>query len=269
MLAWGDRVGRTVRWIVWSRRVSPAPDALLIAVVEHRDGTIVRILAVSDEVDQRIYSTTLRDRMADVQLVIGCGDVPATYLEFIVDSLNVPVYYVLGNHAEEVTREGERGAPRLPLGCIDVGGKVVRDPSTGLIIAGLPGSPRYADNEPVQYTEFQMRWMMLKMAPRLYWNRLRYGRALDLLVTHAPPRDLNDREDVAHRGFMAMRRFLARFSPAYQLHGHIHLYDRSASSTVTFRQTEIVNVYPYLRLDLVFPHLASAGNSASDAEHRQ
>ena len=128
----------------------------------------------------------LRDRMADVQLVIGCGDVPATYLEFLVDSLNVPVYYVLGNHAEELTRVGERGIPKLPDGCINVGGKVVRDPGNGLIIAGLPGSPRYAENEPVQYTEFQMNWMMLKMAPRLYWNRLRHGRALDLLVTHAP-----------------------------------------------------------------------------------
>jgi hypothetical protein len=234
------------------------PDAPATHVERHPDGTTLRLLAVSDEVDQRIYSTTLRDRMADVQLVIGCGDLPATYLEFLVDSLNVPVYYVLGNHAEELTRVGERGIPRLPEGCINVGGKVLRDPGSGLIIAGLPGSPRYAENEPVQYTEFQMKWMMLKMAPRLYWNRLRHGRALDLLVTHAPPRDLNDRDDLAHRGFLAMRKFLARFTPTYQLHGHIHLYDRTIPNTVTFEQTEIVNVYPYLRLDLTFPHLPPA-----------
>src|SRR5690606_28113977 len=108
-------------------------------------GMTIRTLAVSDEVDQRIYSTTLRERMSDVQLVVGCGDVPATDLEFLVDSLNVPVYYVLGNHAEELTRVGERGIPKLPEGCINVGGNVIRDPHFGLLIAGLPGSPRYAE----------------------------------------------------------------------------------------------------------------------------
>jgi len=62
------------------------------------------ILAVSDDVDQRIYSPTLRERMPDVTLVIGCGDVPSSYLEFLTDALGKPVYYVLGNHAEELTR---------------------------------------------------------------------------------------------------------------------------------------------------------------------
>lgn len=215
----------------------------------------VRFLAVSDEVDQRIYSTSLKDRMTDVQIIIGCGDVPASYLEFLVDSLNRPVYYVLGNHAEELTRHGERGVPKLPEGCTNLGGKVVRDPELGLIMAGLPGSPRYSEHEPVQYTEFQMNLMMMKMAPRLFWNRIRHGRYLDLLVTHAPPRDVNDREDFAHRGFKAMRRFIKRFNPQYQLHGHIHLYDRSVPNTVRFLDTDVINVYPYQTLSLTFDHL--------------
>ncbi|HYH11726.1 MAG TPA: hypothetical protein VD789_05155, partial [Thermomicrobiales bacterium] len=66
----------------------------------------LRILAVSDEVDQRIYSSTIKDRMGDVDLVLGCGDIPATYLEFLSDALMRPVYYVLGNHAQELTRTG-------------------------------------------------------------------------------------------------------------------------------------------------------------------
>ena len=76
--------------------------------------------------------------MSDVQLVIGCGDVPASYLEFLVDSLDRPVYYVLGNRAEELTRHGERGVPKLPEGCINLGGKVIREPTYGLLLAGLP-----------------------------------------------------------------------------------------------------------------------------------
>lgn len=227
------------------------------------------ILAVSDEVDQRIYTPSVRERMGDVQMVIGCGDVPATYLEFLVDAVNRPVYYVLGNHAEELTRQGERGLPRHPLGCIDLGGKVVRDPASGLIMAGLPGSPRYSEHEPIQYTEFQMRWMMLKMAPRLYWNRFRYGRALDVLVTHAPPRDVGDRDDHAHRGFVQMRSFLKRFRPRYHLHGHVHLYDRSQPFRHTFEATDVINVYPYQRLTLDIPALdADAPASAAGSDSR-
>jgi hypothetical protein len=225
----------------------------------------VRILAVSDEVDQRIYSTTVRERMSDVDLIIGCGDVPASYLEFLVDSLNKPAYYVLGNHAEEVTRRGERGVPKLPEGCIDLGGKVLRDPVHDLLLAGLPGSPRYSEHEPVQYTEFQMRLMILRMVPRLLWNRIRYGRYLDILVTHSPPRDVGDREDFAHRGFIVMRTFLQRFRPRYQLHGHIHLYDRSITNVLHFHETEVINVYPYQKLDLALgglPATAEPGHTA-------
>lgn len=216
---------------------------------------ILRILAVSDEVDQRIYSPSIRERMGDVDMVISCGDVPATYLEFLTDALHREVYYVLGNHAEEITRVGVRGIPRHPEGCVDVGFTVVRDPLTGLLIAGLPGSPRYSDQDPVQFTEFQMKWRMLRMAPRLLWNRLRYGRAIDLLVTHAPPRDVGDREDPAHRGFIAMRTFIKWTKPRWHLHGHIHLYDRSVEHTQTLHETQIVNVYPFQRLELDFPSL--------------
>lgn len=212
----------------------------------------VEILAVSDEVDQRIYSSSVKERMGDVAFVVSCGDVPATYIEFLCDALNRPVYYVLGNHAEELTRAGERGHPRHPEGAIDLGGKIITDPGTGLILAGLPGSIRYSADEPVQFTEWQMRWKILKMAPKLLWNRFRRGRALDILVTHSPPRQVNDLDDPAHRGFIAMRRFLKWFRPAYQLHGHIHLYDRSKAFQTRFLDTEVINVYPYQRLDLTF-----------------
>jgi Icc-related predicted phosphoesterase len=222
----------------------------------------LQILAVSDEVDQRIYSATIKDRMGDVDLVIGCGDLPATYLEFLSDALMRPVYYVLGNHAEELTRAGERGIPRHPEGCIDLGGKVVTDSTSGLIMAGLPGSVRYTDSDPVQYTEWQMQWMILKMAPKLLWNRYRHGRALDVLVTHSPPRHVGDRDDFAHQGFVSMRRFLRWFRPKYQMHGHIHLYDRSKPHTVRFMDTDVINVFPYRRLELHVDALESQGEPA-------
>lgn len=215
----------------------------------------LKVLAVTDEVDPRIYSTSLRDRMGDVDLVVSCGDLPASYIEYLTDALHRDVYYVLGNHAEELVREGQRGVPRHPLGGTDVGFKIVTDKRTGVIFAGLPGSPRYSENDPVQFTEFQMSMRILRMMPRLIWNKMRHGRAMDVLVTHAPPRDVGDREDVAHRGFAVIRKLIKWAKPRYHLHGHVHLYDRSESHINTLHGTEVINVYPYQRLNLDLPHL--------------
>lgn len=201
------------------------------------------LLAVSDEIDPRIHSATVGERMRHVSLVVGCGDLPASYLEFLADAINKPVYYVLGNHAAELTRGS--GAARHPAGAVDLGFKVMRDGSTGLILAGFPGSPRYGDDEPLQFSEWQVYWGIARMAPRLFWNKLRHGRALDVLITHAPPRDVNDRDDVAHRGFKALRSFIEWFQPAYQLHGHVHLYDRSQPYQQHFLGTDVINVFPY------------------------
>jgi Icc-related predicted phosphoesterase len=217
----------------------------------------IRALAVSDQIDPRIYSASLKERMPDVQIVFGCGDIPARYLEFLADALDRPVYFVLGNHLEELTRLGERGKHYEPMGSIDLGGRVVRDPFTGLILAGLPGSPKYSDVGTEQYSEGEILWKIARMAPRLLWNRLRYGRALDVLITHSPPRDVNDRPDPAHRGFKAIRRFLDWFKPAYQLHGHVHLYDRSIPFATRYGETCVINVYPYQVVDIDAP-VASA-----------
>lgn len=222
----------------------------------------IPILAVTDEADPRIHSTSLRERMGHVAFAVSCGDLPAGYLEFIADALNRPVYYVLGNHAEELTRGCSGKSIRRPGGAIDLGGKVVQDPATGLILAGFPGSPRYCEGEPVQYSEREIGLMATKMAPRLQLNRLRHGRALDLLVTHAPPRDINDRPDPAHRGFAALRRFLEKWQPAYHIHGHVHLYDRSQPAQQRFMETDVINVFPYRLLDLE-PFSASTERNAA------
>jgi uncharacterized protein len=209
----------------------------------------IRALAVSDQVDPRIYSASIRERMGDVQIVFGCGDLPASYLEFLADALDRPVYFVFGNHLEEATRE-PGGKLYQPMGCVDLGGKVVRDDWTGLILAGIPGAPKYGEGEPLQFTEWQIWWMILRMYPRLIWNRYRHGRAIDVLVTHAPARDLGDRSDIPHRGFKALRHLIRRWRPVYMLHGHVHLYDRSEPWMMDFGDTTIINIYPYRVLDL-------------------
>jgi Icc-related predicted phosphoesterase len=219
----------------------------------------VQVLAVSDQIDPRIHSASLRSRMPDVRLVFGCGDLPARYLEFLADALERPVYFVLGNHMEEWTRDYATGKPYDPMGCINVGGKVIRDSSTGLVIGGLPGSPKYSGEGGQQFTEWQMSMKILRMLPALLRHRIRRGRWLDVLLSHAPARDVNDGTDVAHRGFKAIRWFLKIFKPAYHLHGHIHLYDRNIPNAVRFGNVEVINVYPYQKLDLDVKNATSPG----------
>ena len=226
--------------------VALAPVGRLIQRVFQMESMAIPILAVTDEADPRIHSATLRERMGHVAFVVSCGDLPVSYLEFIADAVNRPLYYVLGNHA----RRCSGNVACRPSGGVDLSGKVVQDPGTGLILAGFPGCLRYEDDEPAQYSEWEMRLMAKKMAPRLHLNRLRQGRALDLLVTHAPPRGVNDRSDPAHRGFETFRGFLEQWKPPYNLHGHIHLYDRSQPNQQRFAETEVINVFPYRLLEL-------------------
>jgi Icc-related predicted phosphoesterase len=229
----------------------------------------IPVLAVTDEIDPRIHSSTVRERLGHVSFVIGCGDLPTGYLEFLADALNKPVYFVLGNHADELRRGGDRGEALKPMGAVDLGGKVIVDKPSGLILAGIPGSPRYGEHEPAQYSEWEIWLMMARMAPRLLWNRWRHGRALDVLVTHAPPRGVGDREDLAHHGYEALRPFLSFFKPPIQVHGHIHLYDRTVQSVHQFGETQVVNVFPYRVIELepaVAPERQSGAPTGSTPE---
>ncbi len=58
----------------------------------------MRVLALSDQVLEHFYSPAVKERFAEAELVVGCGDLPSYYLEYIVSMLNVPILQVPGNH---------------------------------------------------------------------------------------------------------------------------------------------------------------------------
>jgi hypothetical protein len=74
----------------------------------------MKILALSDKVIPFIYSPLARQRFADVDLVIGCGDLPYYYLEYVLTVLNY-LYYVRGNHdhTQEYSPEGHQRLTRI------------------------------------------------------------------------------------------------------------------------------------------------------------
>ena len=199
------------------------------------------ILSISDKVEGVLFDVKTHQRFADVDLVLGCGDLPYYYLEFLVDSLNIPVMFVRGNH-DAVVEYSENGDRTEPNGAINLHHRVIRH--QGLIIAGIEGSIRYRAG-PYQYTQAQMWWMVLTMMPVLLWNRLVHHRWLDILISHSPPWGINDQPDHAHRGFKALRWLLEVCKPAYHFHGHVHVNSSTKKVETRYAQTAVVNTYGY------------------------
>jgi Icc-related predicted phosphoesterase len=215
----------------------------------------MKILALSDQVVEQLYSPLVKERFGDVGLVVGCGDLPSYYLDYIVSMLNVPLALVPGNHDLPVAFPGSGQDPEGGAGLrgsANIDGTAVRE--QGLLLAGLGGSIRYRPDGVHQYTQAEMARRVLALTPRLYWNRLRHGRFLDILVTHAPPRGIHDAEDPAHVGFEALNRFIARFRPRYLLHGHSHVYTRATLTVTQVGPTAVINVYPYRLIEVDIIH---------------
>lgn len=208
----------------------------------------MNILALSDRVLGHIYSSNVHKHYPDVDLLIGCGDLPFYYLEFLISALDAPLVYVRGNHdaGPQYTIDGR--TLTAVQGGTNLHGQIIN--VNGLVIAGLEGSMRYRPNAPLMYSETEMRWEALRLLPRLIWHRLRYDRAVDIFVTHSPPQGIHDRPDLAHTGFRVFRTIIRYFRPRYFLHGHIHVYRQDVQRVTQVGKTTVINVYPYRLLEL-------------------
>ena len=203
----------------------------------------MNILAVSDVELGFIYSPVIKDKFADTDLIISCGDLPYSYLEFMISMLDVPLFYIHGNHANQVEITAT-GLKKKPEGGLNLHRKTVRD--NGLLLAGVEGCLQY------NYGPFQSEmWIhVFSLIPGLMRNHIRYGRYLDIFVTHAPPWQIHDQNDRPHQGIKAFRWFDRVFKPAYHLHGHIHVYRNTAVTTTRYEDTIIQNVFGYHKINI-------------------
>lgn len=209
----------------------------------------MKVLAVSDRVQEHIYSSAIRKQYSDVKMVFGCGDLPFYYLEYIVTMLSaVPVLYVRGNHDDRPFHMSDGRVVRYAEGCEDIDGQVLH--RSGLLVAGIEGSMRYRPDGRCMYTDREIAFKLMRLVPRLLINKARYGRYLDVLVTHSPPYGIHDRADLAHTGFQSFLTFMRIFQPRYLLHGHVHVYNPTSVTQTRYLNTFVINVYPYLVLDI-------------------
>ena len=195
----------------------------------------MKILAVSDVASKYYFDCYTPGKLDEIDLILACGDLHREYLEFLVTMGSCPVLYVHGNH-------DERYDQTPPEGCICVEDQIYV--CKGIRILGLGGSHRYRQGK-YMFTEEQMRWRIRKL-----WLQLRKHKGFDILLTHAPARQINDFDSIPHRGFESFVELLEKYHPKYFIHGHIHKnYGIHIPQRTVWGNTIILNAYDHCVFD--------------------
>ena len=197
----------------------------------------MKVLVVADEESRYYYDCYQPGRLDGIDLIISCGDLSRSYLEFLVTLGNCPLLYVRGNHDDSF-------ADHPPEGCLCIEDKVFL--YRGIRFAGLGGSYRYQPDGINMYTEEQMARRIRKL-----WWKIRKNKGVDVLVTHAPAFGKGDLDTIPHRGFRCFLKFMEKYRPRYMLHGHVHRnYGFKIPVTQRYMDTEIINACGAYLLDL-------------------
>ncbi len=196
----------------------------------------MKVLTVSDTVVHALYEDFSPELVSGVELILACGDLPPEYLSFLRDRVDAPLYYVQGNHDIRY-----RESP--PVGCIDANRRLLR--AGGFRLLGLAGS-RWYNGGINQYHESEMKKII-----RSLWLQLRLAGGVDIVISHAPPRHVGDREDPCHKGFACYRTLIRKYAPQWFIHGHIHARFTDKNERITrLHSTRVLNTCGHVIFEL-------------------
>ncbi|WP_342314744.1 metallophosphoesterase (plasmid) [Mycobacterium avium subsp. hominissuis] len=160
----------------------------------------MRALVIADVTPQLGMPLPDFVRTHRLDAVITAGDL-SPYKLTGIDRIDVPTMGVYGNHC----RRGylrRLGMHNLHLSTMSVG---------PITFTGLEGCVRYKrDPDAALYTQQEYQELVAALPPA------------DVLVTHCPPRGINDHDDPAHVGIEALNDWLHRIRPAVMIHGHTY-----------------------------------------------
>ena len=187
----------------------------------------MKILLVADVESKALWDFWQPGRSGGPDLIISCGDLKASYLEFLVTMEGRPLFYVPGNHDSAYEKNP-------PEGCENIDDRLVN--FNGLRILGLGGCMRYNPG-PYQYTENEMSDRIRRLRFRL-WR----AKGADIIVTHAPVRGIGDASDPCHTGFECFKTLIDKYHPRYLVHGHMHQsYGHNIDREHEYHGTKIIN----------------------------
>ncbi|MCI9533864.1 MAG: metallophosphoesterase [Lachnospiraceae bacterium] len=190
----------------------------------------MKILVLADCESKSLYEYFKPEKLEGVELILACGDLKPSYLDFFASMCRAPVMFVMGNHDKPYDAEAYGGCV-----CIEDQIQVFR----GIRILGLGGSMRYHPEAVNQYTEKEMRRRIRRLRWKLKWNK-----GFDILVSHAPAAGVNDLEDLPHRGFACFGELIEQYRPKLFVHGHVHAnYGTGFKRVDQMGETMVVNAY--------------------------
>jgi Icc-related predicted phosphoesterase len=150
-----------------------------------------------------------------VDFVLSCGDVDPLILEEIYLRFRKPIFAVKGNH--DSTKS-------FPYFVTDVNLRFIQH--RHWLIGGLGGVPATKGSGAYEWDDPGATGTLSK---RPY---------VDIFICHAPVLGITDREDSAHQGSEAIRRYVEVQQPKFVYHGHIH-----AKMGALIGTTAVVSVY--------------------------
>ena len=132
----------------------------------------MRILALADEESEYYYNFYTPGKLDEFDLILSCGDLPKSYLEFFVTLARCPLLYVRGNHDEmyeENPPEGSYTSYLFEKG-LDKILKKVGEECTEIVIAA-----KNPDPEEIKYeiADFLYHAMVLMVEKGVTWDEIK------------------------------------------------------------------------------------------------
>ena len=222
----------------------------------------MKILAVSDKDDSKLQACVLKNMqfLQNIDLIVSCGDVSKQYLEFLVDNLKKPLFFVEGNHqflSPEKDIPGNYLDNKLfdffshdkyiTSGGINIHSRI--ENFNDFVFVGFEGSLRY-NKGGFQYTQKEMSKIVDKIKSKIklirFFDCLFKRKRKDVIVvTHAPIKDIHDKQDLCHQGFTSFKKFVDEIKPVLWLHGHVHFEGQTNSQITKHDNTLVVNTYGF------------------------
>lgn len=135
-----------------------------------------------------------------IDAVITAGDLYAKSLDGI-DECGIPAMGVYGNHCDG-TYLGALGMLNLHCNRVEI---------SGVSFVGIEGCVRYKDStRSIMYTQDEYAAMLADVP------------TADVIVTHCPPRGVNDHADRPHVGIDALLSWVREHQPRVLIHGHTY-----------------------------------------------
>lgn len=181
----------------------------------------MKILAISDRKPDNLKQT-LEENNFD--LIITLWDL--SYFDIMqLEMTKVPKIWVYWNHCSRDYME--------MLWIQDLHLKTFE--FNWLIFGGFEWCVRYKKWDHIMYTQEEANELIKKL-PKV-----------DVLITHCPPRFINDNDDEPHHWFEALSWYIENFSPKYLFHGHTYNYWHFITG---YKNTKIFYIEKWKIIDL-------------------